>query len=136
VLNDRGASEDPHELEALDAWGEVEENFDTISVQAWNAVLAQIFKVFVLGRVTVKGLKSLPGANALELAPEATMVGSNYFSVAECCLMAWMSAHATREFGAKARRVTNFDTGGWACCLWVGGWVSQAAACCGGCSAG
>lgn len=46
VLNARAtraeASGNPEDLEAVEAWGMVEETFDIVSVQAWNAVVSQV----------------------------------------------------------------------------------------------
>lgn len=65
--------------------------------------------MFVLGRVSIKGLRTLPGADgapasgvgALSLPPDSQFTGSNVFSVPEACLLAWASAHFAREFGGK-----------------------------------
>lgn len=117
VLNARAtraeASANPSEgLEAVEAWADVEENFADVSAAAWNTVVAQVFRVFVLGRVTTRALQGLPGAGGSQgpiLPPESQLVGSNVFSVAECCLLAWASAHYALLFGPKAKRLTNFD---------------------------
>lgn len=63
VMNERNtvANDNSEELEALDMWDEVEANFATVSAQAWNSMVLQIFKVFVLGRVTLKSLRAMPG---------------------------------------------------------------------------
>ncbi|EFJ49198.1 hypothetical protein VOLCADRAFT_90100 [Volvox carteri f. nagariensis] len=112
VMNERStaATDNAEELEALEMWSEVEMNFATVSAQAWNSMVLQIFKVFVLGRVTLKSLRTLPGSENLELPPDSSIIGSNFYSVAESALLAWMSAHCTREFGPKFPRITNFDS--------------------------
>lgn len=53
----------------------------------------------------------LPGYETVELPPDSSIIGSNFYSVAESALLAWMSSHCTREFGPKFPRITNFDTG-------------------------
>ncbi|GLI64998.1 hypothetical protein VaNZ11_008424 [Volvox africanus] len=112
VMNERStaAPDNSDELEALDMWSEVEANFQVVSAQAWNSMVLQIFKVFVLGRVTLKSLRAMPGSENLELPPDSSIIGSNFYSVAESALLAWMSAHCTREFGPKFQRITNFDS--------------------------
>ncbi|GFR48568.1 hypothetical protein Agub_g10470, partial [Astrephomene gubernaculifera] len=112
VMNERSSAAPDHsdQLEALDMWAEVECNFDVVSSQAWNALVLQVFKVFVLGRVTLKSLRGMPGNEGLQLPPDSSIIGSNYYSVAESALLAWMSAHCTREYGPKFQRVTNFDS--------------------------
>ncbi len=47
----------------------------------------------------------------MELPPDSSIVGSNFYSVAESSLLAWMTGHATREYGARFPRITNFDAG-------------------------
>ncbi|MEW5300161.1 MAG: hypothetical protein WDW36_003110 [Sanguina aurantia] len=111
VLNDRtNQSSGVEETEAVDLWGDVEQNFDAVSNQCWTNVMLQVFKIFVLSRVTLKTLKALPGMTSLNLPPDSAFTGSNVYSVSESILLAWASAHYTREFGAKVARVTNFDT--------------------------
>eukprot|EP00798_Chlamydomonas_sp_ICE-L_P015727 gene15727-21848_t len=101
----------PEELDALDKWDALEEQFDLISTQAWNSVVTQVFKVFVLGRVTLKSFKTLPGISELEalMPPDANIIGSNLYSVSESVLLAWMTMHYSRAFPDIAQRVTNFD---------------------------
>ncbi|KXZ50888.1 hypothetical protein GPECTOR_14g137 [Gonium pectorale] len=111
VMNERSthATDNDDELEALEMWAEVENNFPIVSAQAWNALVLQMFKVFVLGRVTLKSLRSMPGSEGLELPPDSSIIGSNFYNVAESSLLAWASAQCLREFGPKFPRITNFD---------------------------
>lgn len=53
----------------------------------------QVLRVFVLARVTVKSLKSLPGMEACQLPPDSALQNSNVYSTAEAVLLAWMTAH-------------------------------------------
>ena len=59
--------------------------------------------MFVLGRVTMKSLKALPGAERIAATrpPDAAITGTNLYSVPESVLLAWMTAHFMREFGDK-----------------------------------
>lgn len=93
----------PEQLDAIDLWSDIENNFQTVSAQAWNMVIMQTFKVFVLGRITLKGFKTLPGVEqtGLGLPPDSTIVGSNVYSVPESVLLAWMTMHFSREFGER-----------------------------------
>ena len=61
--------------------------------------------MFVLGRVTMKAFKTLPGNDrvAATLPPDSAITGSNLYSVPESVLLAWMTAHFLREFGDKVR---------------------------------
>ncbi len=45
----------------LEQWALLEASFDAVSAQAWNALLSQLFKVFVLSRVTIRSMRLLPG---------------------------------------------------------------------------
>ena len=66
------------------------------------ATRLQAFKVFVLGRVSLKSFRSLPGIERLAayVPPDTAILGSNVLSVPESALLAWMSAHYLREFGS------------------------------------
>ncbi len=71
-MNERStqATDNTDELEVLDMWEEVEANFDVIATQAWNSTVLQIFKVFVLGRVTLNSLRTLPGKGHTNTIPQ------------------------------------------------------------------
>ncbi len=56
-------------------------------------MLVQVVRVFVLARVTVKSLKSLPGMEGCQLPPDNTLMNSNVYSTAETVLLAWITAH-------------------------------------------
>eukprot|EP00967_Tisochrysis_lutea_P063958 scaffold82678_cov23-Tisochrysis_lutea.AAC.1 len=44
VLNTRSSkAAEPAELEKIDMWQDVDENFETVSQQAWNSVIAQVW---------------------------------------------------------------------------------------------
>ena len=53
----------------------------------------QVVRVFVLARVTVKTLKSLPGMEACQTPPDSALLNSNVYSTAETILLAWLTAH-------------------------------------------
>ena len=42
-----------------------------MSARAWHCVLLQLFRVYLLGRVTPKALRALPGSAGLELPLDA-----------------------------------------------------------------
>lgn len=97
------------QLAAVEGWENLQENFETISPQAWNAVLLQVFKVYGLARVTPKSFKSLPGIGGTALPPDDVLAGSNVYSTAESIVLAWLTINMQRVFPAAAKRVTNFD---------------------------
>ena len=116
VLNARETSaSSSSEVDAIEAWADVEAQFENISKQAWTSVLLQTWKVFVLGRAVspgAKALRSVPGSEkVLNLLPtsDAAIQGSNLYSNPELSLLAWMSAFFCKEFGLLGRRVVNFD---------------------------
>lgn len=43
---------------------QVEEHFSTYSTQAWHAVVTQLFKMYVLSRVTLKSFRALPNVGS------------------------------------------------------------------------
>jgi hypothetical protein len=49
-------------------------NYDGISAGAWNCVLLQLFRVHLLGRVTPKALRALPGASGLTLPEDSVLL--------------------------------------------------------------
>ncbi|KAI8473771.1 MAG: hypothetical protein J3K34DRAFT_497953 [Monoraphidium minutum] len=58
--------------EALEAWvADAEARFDELSARSWGAVLLQIFRVYVLARVTPQLLRALPGMEAASPAAAA-----------------------------------------------------------------
>jgi len=88
--------------------------FDTVSVQSWNAVLLQTFKIFILARVTPKALRSIPGfelegGGRGKRRADRALGGSNIYSVAESVLLSWATAHYQKALPAVAFRVRNFS---------------------------
>ena len=53
----------------------------------------QVVRVFVLARVTVKSLRSLPGMEGCQMPPDSALLNSNVYSTAEAVLLAWLTAH-------------------------------------------
>ncbi|KAL0021413.1 hypothetical protein WJX79_003538 [Trebouxia sp. C0005] len=98
------------DTEALDWWYDLEDDFELLSFKAWNAVIYQVVRVFVLARVTVKSLKNLPGLEGCQLPPDNALLNSNVYSTAETVLLAWMTVHYHKALPAVAQRVTNFDS--------------------------
>lgn len=58
---------------AEDAWAEMEVNYEGVSARAWACVLLQLWRVHVLGRVTPRALRSLPGSPKLTLPEDAAL---------------------------------------------------------------
>jgi len=56
-------------------------------------MLVQVVRGFVLARVTVRSLKSLPGLEGCQLPPDNALLNSNVYSTAETVLLAWITAH-------------------------------------------
>ncbi|DBA78771.1 TPA: putative protein fap47 [Trebouxia sp. C0004] len=112
------------DTEALDWWYDLEDDFELLSFKAWNAVIyqtidrmsggrvdsVQVVRVFVLARVTVRSLKSLPGLEGCQLPPDNALLNSNVYSTAETVLLAWITAHYHKALPTVAQRVTNFDS--------------------------
>jgi hypothetical protein len=58
-----------------------------------STLFVQVLKIFMLSRITTKAMRALPGSAGLDLPPDATMTGSNLYSIAEGVLLAWLGAH-------------------------------------------
>eukprot|EP01135_Chromosphaera_perkinsii_P012039 Nk52_evm2s2578 gene=Nk52_evmTU2s2578 len=88
-------------------------SFSEISYESWLSVSAQIFKLFVINRITPKFYKSLPNAEA-ELSPlNPLLIGqSNIYSQSEGILLHWINAFFTQSRFCKGNRppITNFGT--------------------------
>uniref|UniRef100_S4R5N1 Calponin-homology (CH) domain-containing protein n=1 Tax=Petromyzon marinus TaxID=7757 RepID=S4R5N1_PETMA len=98
-----------------------ESDFENVSERAWTDILLQIFKVFVLSRVTTEAVrKALPTENRTMARPPLLAVAplsSNFYSSSERLLLSWLNHHyhASRmlicspDDPPSARWVVNFD---------------------------
>lgn len=86
------------------------DRFRDVSASAWRAVLMQTIRIFVLNRITPKQFSTVPncGDLAVNSATDASIAGSNVFSVAESIILKWMTHHRARVFPGAAR-VCDFD---------------------------
>ena len=77
------------------------DRFRDVSASAWRAVLMQTIRIFVLNRITPKQFSTVPncGDLAVNSATDASIAGSNVFSVAESIILKWMTHHRARVFG-------------------------------------
>lgn len=69
------------EGDMLPHWVKIEENWAQVSAGAWMKLIHQVVKVFVLCRVTPKQFKLVPGVDPSEMGLDATLAGSNVYSV-------------------------------------------------------
>lgn len=99
---------DPSEADRLGHWAALDASFLQVSSAAWRVVLMQTIKVFVLSRVTPKQFKGMPGLDDKVTAADASLAGSNFYSVSEVILLKWMSYHFAHAMPNDAKRVTNF----------------------------
>jgi len=98
-----------------------ESSHGQINREAWASLMFQAIRVFVLGRVTPKGMSALPGV----LMPATTkgkdggkkgidseLEGSNLYSLGESCLLKWVSYHVNQNMTSSVmrKRVTNFES--------------------------
>lgn len=80
--------------------------YNYLSMESWITLLYQIFKIYVLARVTPKNLKQhLP---ALPEIPPNYLAYSNFSSASENILFFWCE-QAVAEVLLEERRLTNFD---------------------------
>ena len=80
--------------------------FNYLSLESWISLLYQIFKIYVLARVSPKNFKQhLP---AMPDPPQHYLQQSNFVSTAEAILFHW-AEHAVSEVLLEERRLSNFD---------------------------
>ena len=80
--------------------------FNYLSMQSWITLLYQIFKIYVLARVSPKNFKQhLPGIPDI---PNYYLQLSNFSSASENILFFWCQ-QAVAEVLLEERRLTNFD---------------------------
>lgn len=98
------------EEDVVAGWMQVEDAFSTYSSQAWHTLISQMFKVFVLSRVTFKAFKALPNMAHVKVN-EAAVASSNFYSTPEMLLLTWLSANLQQAFPGRLTQntVTNFD---------------------------
>ena len=80
--------------------------YNYLSMESWITLLYQIFKIYILSRVTAKNFKS-----HLTKAPEIPkfyLDQSNFISTHESILFFWVE-QAIMEILLEERRLTNFD---------------------------
>ena len=88
--------------------------------QTWLTLLFQIIKVFVLSKVTWRGLKNLPQSHVIaaraseekwsSMAMDPSTTGSNIYSHAESVLLRWLTIHQNYYFaGQSDSRIVTFD---------------------------
>jgi hypothetical protein len=97
-----------------------ESNHGQINKEAWAALMFQAIRVFVLGRVTPKGMAALPGVlmpattkgkDGGKKSIDSELEGSNLYSLGESCLLKWVSYHVNQNMTTSVmrKRVTNFE---------------------------
>jgi hypothetical protein len=109
-----------------------ERQWEITAREAWVIIILQTLRVFVLNRVTIKKFRELPGApppTPREPEPEPAQKGpgqgkkekvqppdaeftcSNVYSVAESCMLKWMTYNLNANSSSvDPLRVKNFDT--------------------------
>ena len=88
---------------------QIERRFPYLSADSWITLLYQILRVFVLGRLTPKSFKALPGMNAEAAAIETAVLQSNVYSLGENILLKWLTYHFSSVYPMTSRKVRNFD---------------------------
>lgn len=80
--------------------------FNYLSMESWITLLYQIFKIYILARVTPKNFKThLP---VMPEIPKFYLEQSNFTSVNESLIFFWVE-QAILEILLEERRLTNFD---------------------------
>ena len=112
---------DDFELQQVEPWRRLEEHFPRVSRWAWGIMLQQLVKTTILCRITPRQFAELPvpmsnmgvvpsgKEKSHHLYRDASLSGSNVYSVHESILLKWMTNHLAKVFPRFAYRVTNFD---------------------------
>ena len=79
-----------------------------VSRECWIHICLQVIKLFVLNKITIKHLRSLPGVEKDETEFNVILSKSNVFGVCENVLLKWFSYCHHKATGAW-KRFTNFD---------------------------
>lgn len=80
--------------------------FNYLSLESWITLLYQMFKIYLLTRITVKNHKN--HLNIQTTPPPHYMEASNFVSTHETILFHWVE-DAILEVLMEERRLTNFD---------------------------
>jgi len=99
----------PLEEDAVEGWLAIENDFNTLSQRAWNTVATQVFKIFVLNRVTPRSFRALPLAGAAKYN-DASLAAGNFYGGPETALLQWMTLNVAVALPQLEMRVTNFDS--------------------------
>lgn len=87
-----------------------EKLFNYLSCDAWITLFFQILKIYYLGRVTPKAIRSLPGIPPEKITiPQYYMEGSNIYSVHENLLLRWIEIQYETVKVNQYIRLKNFD---------------------------
>ncbi|XP_069746190.1 cilia- and flagella-associated protein 47-like isoform X2 [Narcine bancroftii] len=85
-----------HSPESADIFDLDDNVFESISKSSWSDVLLQIYKVFVLSRLTLKDINNLlHSQRCIENLPRINVdpLSSNIFSTSERVLLTWLNFH-------------------------------------------
>ncbi|GAB5362482.1 hypothetical protein AAMO2058_000800600 [Amorphochlora amoebiformis] len=88
---------------------ELEDEFEQRSKQAWETVLYQIIKVFILQRITPTTYADLPGISKKARMISEWMSNSNVYSLSECILLKWLAYHHKKLNPESYREPIRFD---------------------------
>jgi hypothetical protein len=74
--------------------------FPAVSMQAWVAVVCQAIRVFSLGRVTFRALRTTPGVPDITSKSEAVLLKGSPWPTSETLLLRWVGLHCQKVFGS------------------------------------
>ena len=89
-------------------WRKIENRFSAVSSYCWTSLIFQVVKVFVVSRVSMRSLRSLPISATIEVGKNY-FTKSNLYSVSEMVLLKWMTSHFFQALPTVASCITNFD---------------------------
>ena len=108
----------------------LENLYDQLSIESWTMILMQLFKVYVINRIDIERLQSLPAiqdaVKAIQaigqkftgqeeavseiLRPSKSLQSSTIYSTAECVLLKWISIHTCNAYQDLSKSINNFSS--------------------------
>jgi hypothetical protein len=88
-------------------------NHAVLHQAAWISLTLVIARTFIVGRVTLRALRALPGVDRkvfdLMGKMDAMVVGSSVYTPSESALLLWMEYHVSQVFPADRDRIKDFE---------------------------
>jgi hypothetical protein len=88
-------------------------NHAVLHQAAWISLTLVIARTFIVGRVTLRAIRALPGVDRKLFdvmgKMDAMVVGSSVYTPSECALLLWMEYHVAQVFPGDRERLKDFE---------------------------